>query len=78
MRKKMLVSSHLEAVSYNQRKRKLRVWFKREQSVYEYDVPLVDADGVKEGVALAIVQAESAGKWFNQHVRLQYPYRRVR
>lgn len=78
MRKTMLVSSHLAAVSYNQRKRKLRVWFKREASVYEYDVPLVDHMGVKEGVARAIVEAESAGKWFNQHVRLQYPYKRVR
>ena len=62
-------SSAIEAVGYDPAARKLHVRFK-DTGLYVYS-------GVEEGIAAALLAAESKGTYFNQEIKPRgYPYER--
>jgi hypothetical protein len=63
-------SSNLTAVGYNPFAGVLTIVFRGDRA-YQYF-------GVPPGVHLALLRAESHGRFFHRHVRNQYRYRRIR
>ena len=62
-------SSNVCSVGYDVDTDTLEVEF-HSGSIYQYD-------GVPESVYLGLMQAASKGSYLHQHIRDQYPYRRI-
>lgn len=81
MRRRRVPSDHLHSVSYNKRRRRLRVWFKPKTrkdgttpppAVYDYwPVPLTADEAPDQPTVEGLLAAESVGEYFNRHFRLK-------
>jgi hypothetical protein len=69
MRRYRIESSVLRGVGYDEASRTLELEFVS-GAVYDYE-------GVPPEEALALLEAESRGKYFDDHIRGPYPYRRI-
>ena len=70
MKRTPVESSNLKSVGYDPGSKKMHVGF-HTGAVYEYD-------GVEPEDHEAMMNAESIGKHFNKHVRMNFPYRRIK
>lgn len=64
---KKIESSTINSVSYNKEEHRLIVKFKQ-GTYYEYL-------GVPEYVYIRLIQAKSAGKYFNDNIKTKYPFK---
>ena len=62
-----LASSAVEFVRYDDRRRQLIVGFRGRPRPYRYE-------GVPQNVYRELLGAESAGRYFNDHIRDRYPF----
>ncbi|MGN6744282.1 MAG: KTSC domain-containing protein [Amnibacterium sp.] len=69
MRRYRIDSSAIRSVGYDEASRTLELEF-GSGAVYDYD-------GVPPEEVLALLEAESRGHYFEEHIRGPYPYRRV-
>ena len=64
-----VVSSNLEAFSYDAEAKELHVWFRSGAEYVYAEVPQDVADG--------LLKASSKGKYLNEHIKQVYQYEKV-
>ena len=70
MRRMLVESSAIRSVGYDAAQRTLEIAFTSGR-IYQYT-------GVEPGVVAELLDAESKGRYFREHIRPVYPYRRMR
>ncbi len=66
----MVLSTEIEWIGYERKKKMLQVEFIA-GSIYQYDQ-------VPESVYQDFLVADSYGKYFEEHIKGKYPYRKIR